>query len=657
MVLLVFIGGLLLVALSLYFVLGWNRYGGEHLAFQMTASQSALNDPTRRPARCRVLRTYFIKPSRYDEEGYVEYFQWGVQPNNTLTVLTALNEELNRRYASDRNVFLETVIWDEICDGVISPDTITAIKQKAREDGVELLMGLAGVQSNQYPRGRDLALQFVAEGLPTMMGGFHVSGSPDSAKFLNACGVTTVVGEAENLWAGIVEDFLRGELKLNYSVKEGIRAKTGREDIIVPVITDAPLPVVDERYLTRFFNTSMTTIDTSRGCPFTCSYCSVKNVMGRTMRSREPDAVIKWVRDAICHHGIESLFLVDDDFFRSPRWEEILTGLVAVKKEFPKFSFIMQVDVDASAHADIAAGETETAKHRRSRRFVELAAAAGCYQAFVGIESLNPDNLNFATKYQNTDDRQHTSELEELRAHVIDKYRRVVNNWHKVGVSVQAGYMLGFPFDGPDCGRVAVATLKEIGFDIVCFFIMTPLPGTEDQERYNREGRIIDWDFNSLDSQHVTLKHDRLDRASWMQAYRDATRGFYSISRLLHMIFTACGGRGLSAVSRRSVPSQFLYFFFSYRQGRHPMTAGVWRILRRDVRRAVVTDDEARRFYLYGLGVDGILHQPSVGVSPGAARSKTIAEWRDAVALHESFRSDARSDKTASAGRSRRLGH
>ena len=80
------------------------------------------------------------------------------------------------------------------------------------------------------------------------------------------------------------------------------------------------------------------------------------------------------------------------------------------------------------------------------------ARQAGCYQAFVGIESLNPDNLNFATKYQNTDDRQHKMKLEESRARVIDKYRRVVDNWHQVGISVHAGYMLGFPSDGPDCG-------------------------------------------------------------------------------------------------------------------------------------------------------------------------------------------------------------
>jgi radical SAM superfamily enzyme YgiQ (UPF0313 family) len=602
------------IALGVYYVIGTSRYGSndpKNIPL-LTASAAAAAGSVIRPEPCRTVRVYFIKPSKYDDDGYVQYFRYGVQPNNTLTVLAALNEAFNRRYSTERNVYLETVIWDEICDGVISADTIKAIAEKAREDGVELLIGLSGVQSNQYPRGRDLGLQFVSQGLPTIMGGFHVSGYPDSCKFLNECGITTVVGEAENLWGEIIEDFLRGDLQKNYSVTQGIRAKTGKDDIIVPLITEALLPVVDDRYLTRFFNTSMTTLDTSRGCPFTCSYCSVKNVMGRTMRSREPDAVVAWVRDAVQNHGITSLFLVDDDFFRSPRWEEILVGLGELKKEYPKLSFMMQVDVDASCYANVAEGETETAKHRRSRRFTELAAAAGCYMAFVGIESLNPDNLNFATKYQNTDDRHHKMKLEEARARVINKYRRVVDNWHKVGVSVHAGYMLGFPFDGPDCGRIAAATLKKIGFDIVSFFIMTPLPGTEDQVRSAKEGLISDWDFNNLDSQHVTLKHELLDKASWMQAYREAFTHFYSLPRLLHNIFTVCAGRGLSAESRRSVLVQFVYYFFSYRQGRHPMVGGIWPIKRRDVRRIVINDEEARRFYL-GSRFDAILRGDSDG--------------------------------------------
>ena len=591
-------------AIVLYRLIGTDRYGGDRPvnALQLTASEAAMRGAVRKPEPCRTVRIYFIKPSRYDEEGYVQYFRYGVQPNNTLTVLAALNDAFNKRYTQERNVYLETIIWDEICDGAVSADSIKAIVEKAHEDGVELLIGLAGVQSNQYPRGRDLGLQFVKLGVPTMMGGFHVSGYPESCKFLNECGITTVVGEAENIWESVVEDFLAGELKLNYSVTQGIRAKTGKDDIIVPLITESLLPSLDDRYLTRFFNTTMTPLDTSRGCPFTCSYCSVKNVMGRTMRSREPDRVVQWVRDAIQNHGIDTLFLVDDDFFRSPRWEEILIGLGEVKKEYPKLSFMMQVDVDASCYANIADGETETAKHRRSRRFTELAAAAGCYQAFVGIESLNPDNLNFATKYQNTDDRQHKLKLEAARAAVINKYRRVVDNWHKVGIAVHAGYMLGFPFDGPDCGRVAADTLKKIGFDIVSFFIMTPLPGTEDQERYVKEGQIIDWDFNNLDSQHVTLKHDLLDKHSWMEAYREAFTRFYSFPRMIKNVLTVCGGKGLSLESRRAIAVQFVYYFFSYRQGRHPMVGGIWPIKRRDIRRMVVSDEEARRYYLGRIG-------------------------------------------------------
>src|SRR6267378_4784168 len=369
----------------LYWLLGTNRYGGDRpaSALQITATASALASQALKPEPCRTIRVYFIKPSRYDEEGYVQYFRYGVQPNNTLTVLTALNAAFNKRYAVERNVRLDTVIWDEICDGVVSPETITAIKDKAREDGVELLIGLAGVQSNQYPRGR--ALQFVAEGLPTMMGGFHVSGFPDSVKFLNECGVTTIVGEAENIWGDIVEDFLRGELRKNYSVTQGIRAKTGQEDIIVPLITESLLPVLDDRYLTRFFNETMTTLDTSRGCPFTCSYCSVKNVMGRTMRSRDPEAVVRWIHDAGRHHGITSLFIVDDDFFRSPFWEPILEGMAEYRRQGNELSFMMQVDAEAAAFGDLAPGEKPSSQRQKCERFLRLAAEAGCYAAFVGF--------------------------------------------------------------------------------------------------------------------------------------------------------------------------------------------------------------------------------------------------------------------------------
>jgi radical SAM superfamily enzyme YgiQ (UPF0313 family) len=604
-----------------YLVLGRNRYGemGSRSPKPPATDCSANGSSVLNPQPGRRIRVYFIKPSRYNDRGYIEFFRWGVQPNNTLTVLAALNDSFNREHGGQLNVYLETVIWDEVCDGAIGPETVAAIEERAAQDGVELLIGIAGVQSNQYPRGRDLALQFAARGMTTIMGGFHVSGYPPSREFLHRCGISTAVGEAENFWTAIIHDFLGGQLKPNYSVTEGIRAKTGIGDILVPVITDTQLPLIDDRYLTRFFNDTQTTIDTSRGCPFTCSYCSVKNVMGRTMRSREPESVLRWMRDAVCNHGIDDLFLVDDDFFRSPRWDEILTGMAELRKGFPQLRFMMQVDVDASCYGNVAQGEKLSAKHIRSRRFLELAARAGCYQAFVGIESLNPDNLNWATKYQNTDDRKHVVAVEEAHARVIAKYRRVVDNWHRMGVSVHAGYMLGFPFDSPDCGRVAARTLREIGFDIVSFFIMTPLPGTEDQIRYARQGQIVDWDFNNLDSQHVTLQHDKLDQGRWMQAYSAAFRGFYSPWQLLKTIFTVAAGHGLSPISRCAVLRQFIYYFFSYRQGRHPMVGGVWQIRRRDLMRAAISDEDAELLYLGSRRFNAILHGSERGFAIASA--------------------------------------
>src|SRR5579863_3987568 len=125
MLLLAFLVAFLFFAAGiLYWLLGTNRYGGERSAsaLQLTAREGLAANLALKPEPCRTVRIYFIKPSRYDEDGYVQYFRYGVQPNNTLTVLTALNEAFNKRYAVERNVRLETVIWDEICDGVVSEE-------------------------------------------------------------------------------------------------------------------------------------------------------------------------------------------------------------------------------------------------------------------------------------------------------------------------------------------------------------------------------------------------------------------------------------------------------------------------------------------------------------------------------------------------------
>ena len=568
------------------------------------ATVTALPSPPASAVLCRTLRVYFLKPSKYDDRGRVQHFWKGVLPNNTLTVLAALNDAYNRLRADD-GVYVETVLWDEQVDGPIVPATIRAIQEKTVDDGVEVIIGLAGVQTNQYPRGRDLALQFRRAGFPVLFGGFHVSGYPDSRAFLESCGVTTVVGEAETLWAGILDDYLAGTLSPSYSVTDGIRAKTGGADIMVPLITEAQLPAISDAYLRRFASARMTTLDTSRGCPFTCSYCSVKNVMGRTMRARDPEAVVRWIWDAGKRHGIESLFIVDDDFFRSPAWEPILEGMAEYRRRGNTLSFMMQVDAEAAAFDDPKPGEKPSSQRAKCERFLRLSAEAGCYSAFVGFETFNPQNLLLATKVQNLskETRRHKEDAGASAAleAVKEKYRRVCQNWHRHGVAVHCGYMIGFPFDGPECGRQSAEWLLDVGVDLASFFVVTPLPGTEDHDKAMREGTIADWDFNQYDSQHMVSDHPRMTREQVVQAYRDAYLTFYSGRRLVKSLLSYHGVPGLSRPAREAMVRQHLYYFYSYRAGRHPMLGGLWqKRVAPEAWRRVVTDEEARAAYLGG---------------------------------------------------------
>jgi radical SAM superfamily enzyme YgiQ (UPF0313 family) len=407
----------------------------------------------------------------------------------------------------------------------------------------------------------------------------------------------------------MLDDYLAGRLRPSYSVTDGIRAKTGSGEIMVPLITEAQLPAVSDAYLKRFATKTMTTLDTSRGCPFTCSYCSVKNVMGRTMRARDPDAVVRWIRDAAQHHGIDSLFIVDDDFFRSPSWEPILEGMAAFRREGHELSFMMQVDAEAASFGPLAADEAPSTQRQRCERFLRLAADAGCYSAFVGFETFNPQNLLAATKVQNLA-KEHRRKKDDFGdaaaaalAGVKEKYRRVCDNWHSHGIAVHCGYMIGFPFDGPECGRQAAEWLLEVGVDLASFFVVTPLPGTEDHDKAIREGTIADWDFNQYDSQHMVSQHPRMSTAEVLQAYRDAYRTFYSTRNTLRYLFAREATGRLSPLSRTSMVRQRLYYFYSYRAGRHPMLGGIWqRGVSAGARRIAVTDEEARACYL-GRGI------------------------------------------------------
>ena len=177
-----------------------------------------------------------------------------------------------------------------------------------------------------------------------------------------------------------------------------------------------------------------TSFDAGRGCPFNCSFCCIINVQGRKSRFREADKVEAVVR-ANAAQGVTKYFITDDNFARNRNWEPILDRLIELRKrEGLAITFIIQADMMV----------------HRIPRFIEKAVAAGCRYVFLGLESVNPENLAAANKRQNQ----------------IAEYRSMLIAWKREGVVTIAGYILGFPADTPESIRRDIRTVqREIPID------------------------------------------------------------------------------------------------------------------------------------------------------------------------------------------------
>jgi radical SAM superfamily enzyme YgiQ (UPF0313 family) len=408
---------------------------------------------------------------------------------------------------------------------------------------------VVGVQTNQYPRAQDIAGWFLPHGIPVLIGGFHVSGmlamvglTSDLRQALYK-GITLVAGEVEgDRLPSIVEDIVRGHPEPLYNFLNP-----------TPDLANVPTPRLLKDDL-KGFASPYSTIDTGRGCVFTCDFCTIINVQGRVMRCREPQQVVEFVRRNYRDLGVAHSFFTDDNIARNPRWRELFAGLIALKEEeHIPFTFMMQSDLAARK---IPPGD-----------FFVLAARAGCNQVFFGVESVNRENLRSQGKFQNQ----------------VSEYQGLIAHLHDVGITAHAGYILGLPFDTPPSIQADVTKLQGIGFDSASFYILSPLPGSKDHQRWWRERRWMDTDFNTYDSAHVAVAPERMTKEELMQAYHNAWGQFYSTD---HMVNVLRGWRH----DRHDYWNR-LFFFAAYLYASrverlHPMNCGFWTVRRRDDRRS-----------------------------------------------------------------------
>lgn len=449
----------------------------------MPATQQA----TARSTGKKIFRFIMIKPSHYDDDGYLLQWVKSSIPANTLASVYGLALDCAERRVLGEDIDIELSAYDETNTRIKPAQLIKTIR--AADAG---LVGLVGVQSNQYPRALDIARQLRAADIPVCIGGFHVSGClamlPDIPADLQEAldlGISLFAGESEGRLEDVLKAAYQQSLEPVYNYMKDL-----------PGIEGAAIPFLPARMIQRTASTR-TSFDAGRGCPFLCSFCTIINVQGRKSRYRSADDVEKIIRVNV-EQGVNNFFITDDNLARNKDWEALFDRLIKLKEQ-DGLTINVVAQVDTMCH--------------KIPGFIEKAGRAGVNRVFIGMENINPDALKEARKGQNR----------------ITEYRAMLQAWHSIGALTYAGYILGFPNDTPESIERDIKIIqRELPVDILEFFILTPLPGSQDHKEMHQRGDWMDPDMNKYDLEHVVSEHAIMSRDEWQKIYRKAWDIYYT---------------------------------------------------------------------------------------------------------------------------------
>jgi hypothetical protein len=497
-----------------------------------------------------------IKPSHYDDDGYpIQWFRSAI-PSNTLACLNGLAEDAQRREVLGPGVDIRLHTYDET-NRRVRPDRII---REIRKAGGKALIGFVGVQSNQFPRALDLARPFLDAGLPVCIGGFHISGCiamlpemPAEMRAAQAMGISFFAGEAEEgRLDQVLRDAFAGALKPLYNHMDDL-----------PSLEGEPPPALPKKIVQRTLG-AISSLDLGRGCPYQCSFCTIINVQGRKSRIRNADDFERAVRENYAQ-GIKRFFITDDNFARNQHWEALCDRMIKMKVgEGMDIGFTIQVD---------------TLCHKIPN-FIEKATKGGARRVFIGMENINPDNLIGAKKRQNK----------------ITDYREMLQKWREHGALTFAGYILGFPGDTKDSIIRDIQVIqRELPVDILEFFFLTPLPGSEDHKGAWQKGTWMDADLNKYDLTHRVTHHAKMSDKEWEEAYRAAWNTYYTPEHI-RTIMRRVGQTKWGMLN--SIASSLLWFNTMIPLEKvHPLEGGMFRMKFRRDRRSDLPVEPRLVFY------------------------------------------------------------
>jgi radical SAM superfamily enzyme YgiQ (UPF0313 family) len=336
----------------------------------------------------------------------------------------------------------------------------------------------------QAPRAYRIADGFRNRGTPVVIGGFHASNLPDEA-LLHADAV--VIGEGELVWPRLLADFERGALERTYQAEQHLdmgALPPARREIFS-----------GKNYL--FTNT----IQTTRGCPFDCEFCSVTAFYGRRYRKRPVVDVLRELETLRRKNSFA--FFVDDNLVGDRRFAlELFAGMRGMG-----FKWLSHAPIDLA----------------RDRELLGAAGEAGCVGMFVGFESLNETSLAAMGKVTN----RAASYLEDSQA------------FRDNGIGILGSFVLGYDGDTPEIFGQVLSFCEQAKLEAAIFPILTPYPGTAVRARLEAEGRIISNDWEDYDMGHVTFRPVGMSGEELQAGHDWLNRSFYSLGSMFRRIFKA----------------------------------------------------------------------------------------------------------------------
>ncbi len=501
-----------------------------------------------------IFKLFLVKPSHYDDNGYVIQWARSLIPSNTMAALNGIGQDCQEREVLGPGIDIDIASFDETNARIKPARFIRAI----RDNGGKGMVALVGVQSNQFPRAMDIARPLRAAGIQVCIGGFHVSGClsmlpelPPDIKEAQALGISIYAGEAEEHLDEVLQDANRGALKPLYNYLADL---PGLEGQAIPILSrETIMRNIDRR----------TSFDSGRGCPFQCSFCTIINVQGRKSRYRTADDIEKIIRDNNAQ-GVYRFFVTDDNFARNRNWEEIFDRIIKLRHE-DKLKVKLVIQVDTLCHL--------------IPNFVEKAGKAGVRRVFIGLENINPDNLFAAKKKQNR----------------ITEYRVMLQAWKQIKATTYCGYILGFPADTPESILRDIEIIKqELPIDLLEFFCLTPLPGSEDHKVLDANGVWMDPDMNIYDLEHVCTGHSLMSKEEWQGIYNRAWDAFYTPDHMETVMRRNVACRASSFTILRVA----LWFYGCHViEGVHPLQGGIFRRKYRRDRRSGLPIESPLVFY------------------------------------------------------------